>query len=639
MLRPSFRTKLLLAMLLVVAGGGVITLFITQQRVQETFERLYHQQFRRQIDYFATLQESRLEATREQCLKLAQSEGVIAAYQGTEIDAAKLYTLANGSFNDLGGLRRPGQRSAATVSPRGDGVAFIRFVTSDGKALLPPDPPGTRRYSPGLRARLESQAPFLASAIAASAVQQIAYMSVEAEANELGVAKAGLLRPRAVGKDAADERPYGFQEVIVTEIIDPADKRTLGGFVLGLPMPDLVPQAPPDDKAPRAAGPATGAPAGSIRAGMLYRGKLYANPAVLSNDAGAQLAEAVEAELRRSSAPQAEFNLKLEGVPHRVLYQLMNPGSVFPPAYQVCVFSMADAVREKVAIRIKIATTFLGVLAGAAVVSLFLSRNLAAPLNRLTEGTHAIAQGKLDVRLPVRGHDEIGQLTGAFNEMAEGLALKEKYRTILNLVADEKIAHQLVHGQITLGGELREISVVFCDIRDFTALTQNMPPGEVIEMLNEHMTRLTAVVKAHDGVLDKFVGDLLMAVFGAPIHHANDADNAARCALALTVARTELNATSRHRLSIGVAVATGTVVAGCMGSQDRLNYTVLGERVNLASRLCNLAGPGEVLVDEATLAKLSGRAVAEELGDVKLKGFDGPVRAFRLLDVRSAPAA
>ena len=201
------------------------------------------------------------------------------------------------------------------------------------------------------------------------------------------------------------------------------------------------------------------------------------------------------------------------------------------------------------------------------------------------------------------------------------------------MVADEKVAQQLIHGEIALGGELREISVLFCDIRGFTALTQTMPPAEVIAMLNEHMTALTAVVKAHHGVLDKFVGDLLMAVFGAPVRHENDAGNAARCALALVAARAELDRTARHQLPIGIGVASGTVVAGCMGSQERMNYTVLGERVNLASRLCSIARAGEVLVDEATLAHLGSRVRTEAKGEVQLKGFAAPVPVYRLVAV------
>ena len=149
-------------------------------------------------------------------------------------------------------------------------------------------------------------------------------------------------------------------------------------------------------------------------------------------------------------------------------------------------------------------------------------------------------------------------------------------------------------------------------------------------MLNEHMTALTRVVKEHNGVLDKFVGDLLMAIFGAPISHGDDAFDAATCAVRLQEVRERLNETSRHKLEIGIGVATGTVVAGCMGSEDRLNYTVLGERVNLASRLCSQAKAGEVVVDETTKEQLAGRMSGQPMGEIQLKGFSAPVQAFKL---------
>src|SRR5690606_27986010 len=104
------------------------------------------------------------------------------------------------------------------------------------------------------------------------------------------------------------------------------------------------------------------------------------------------------------------------------------------------------------------------------------------------------------------------------------------------------------------------------------------------------------------------VGDMVMAVFGAPNSYGNDAENAARCALDIMQRRGELNLTTDHPpLEVGIGIASGTVVAGCMGSEDRLNYTVLGERVNLASRLCSVAGPGEVILDAQTVALLEGR--------------------------------
>src|SRR6185436_14210849 len=104
--------------------------------------------------------------------------------------------------------------------------------------------------------------------------------------------------------------------------------------------------------------------------------------------------------------------------------------------------------------------------------------------------------------------DEVGALSESFNEMAEDLALKERYKTVLAQVTDKEVAEQLISGQMTLGGEVRRVSVLFCDIRGFTPLTENMPPAEVITMLNEHMTVMNRVVHRHYGDVDKFVGDL-----------------------------------------------------------------------------------------------------------------------------------
>ena len=219
----------------------------------------------------------------------------------------------------------------------------------------------------------------------------------------------------------------------------------------------------------------------------------------------------------------------------------------------------------------------------------------------------AIRGGDFTVKVPVRSRDEVGQLAASFNEMAEGLEQKERYRTVLNMVADEKVAHALVNGQLELGGEVREISVLFCDIRGFTAHTENMPPEIVIEMLNEHMHRPHAcIVKEHHGAgwINLSV-TCSMAIFGAPVSTETDTLDAVRCALRLIEERERLNATSQHQLKVGIGVATGRVVAGCMGSADRLNYTVLGERVNLASRLCSQAAAGQVIIDETTRAKPS----------------------------------
>jgi class 3 adenylate cyclase len=239
--------------------------------------------------------------------------------------------------------------------------------------------------------------------------------------------------------------------------------------------------------------------------------------------------------------------------------------------------------------------------------------------------------------VPVRGRDEVAGLSAAFNEMAAGLAEKERYRAVLDLVADHEIAQELIDGRLTLGGELREVTVLFCDVRGFTALSEHMPPAEVIALLNAHMTALTTVVHAHHGVIDKFVGDSVIALFGAPRGTGRDAEHAVRAAREMIAARAALNAQGGRPLEVGIGIASGTVVAGCLGSADRLNYTVLGARVNLAARLCAQAGRMEILLDEET-RRLAGALAVEPLPPLALKGFSAPVQAYRLQRAEPAPA-
>jgi class 3 adenylate cyclase len=259
------------------------------------------------------------------------------------------------------------------------------------------------------------------------------------------------------------------------------------------------------------------------------------------------------------------------------------------------------------------------------------------PIQDLVAGTEQIQRGNLGVRVPVRGRDELARLAGSFNEMTQDLALKERYATVLSKVADKDVAHELVSGRLTLGGETRQVSILFCDIRGFTALTQNMDPADVIALLNEHMTVLTRVVDAHHGVVDKFIGDSIMAIFGAPKSYGHDALNAARCALQMIEERRKLNEATTQKIHVGIGIATGPVLAGNMGSEKRLNYTVIGERVNLAARLCGIAGRMEIVIGQHTREALGDAVSSEPLPEMRLKGFNESVQAYRLLAVH-APA-
>jgi class 3 adenylate cyclase len=613
----SFRTKLLLAMTLVVTGVSLTILVFTQRRLQENYERNLRRQFDQQIAYFQALQETRLENIKQQCLNLSQLVRLIAALRESS-DPDTVYHIAGDDLKRLIGSMRDEARRARAPGAALPPPTVFSFLDSHGRTIQPSEKVRQQLGSFFPRRRLGEKLAGIHNALERPERQQMGYLDPASEP----AARLKMAMDRAAPPPDESSRPL-VQQFILTKILDDAfDGALVGGIILGFPVPDLVPK------------PGTNFNAASplIQSGILLQDALYSSSSPLSEADVAGVVREIKTRID-ASRPKGDFEAQIANTPYRVFYQWLNPGSAFPPAYQVCFYSLEEARQDQRELRWKILSSGAIALVGALILSLLLSHGFAIPIRQLAAGTGEIRRGNFHVQVPVRTRDELGQLAASFNEMAAGLALKEKYRTALNMVADEKVAHKLVAGEIKLGGELREVSVLFCDIRGFTALTKTMPPGEVIEMLNEHMTALTGVVKAHHGLVDKFVGDLLMALFGAPVSHGQDALDAARCALELQAERDKLNQSSRHKLSVGIGLATGQVLAGGMGSADRLNYTVLGGRVNFGSRLCSHAAAGEILIDETTAKLLPESALLEAVSLTSLKGFDGVVAAYRLISL------
>lgn len=373
-----------------------------------------------------------------------------------------------------------------------------------------------------------------------------------------------------------------------------------------------------------------------LKSGVYVAGLVYGRglSAEESENMGADVDRILEEKGRVTET--IRFEDSIAGNPYLFYLAPLGNAQAMRPAYQVAAFPLTHLQEDLAELRLR--GSGIGALAlilGAA-LAFFLARNLAGPIQNLSKGTEAIRRGHLDYRVEVRSKDELGELGDSFNEMAEQLQQKAIYRELLEKVSDESVAQAMISGSLDLelGGEVKEVSVLFCDIRGFTRLTEHMHPSDVIEMLNEHMTAMTAVVRSHFGVVDKFVGDEIMAVFGALKSYGNDAHLAAACGLEMLRERARLNEGREHPIEIGIGIATGEVVAGCMGSIDRLNYTVLGSRVNLAARLCSAAGPLELVIDDATLHRLPEGHESEERADLQLKGFSESVQAHRLL---SAP--
>jgi len=190
---------------------------------------------------------------------------------------------------------------------------------------------------------------------------------------------------------------------------------------------------------------------------------------------------------------------------------------------------------------------------------------------------------------------------------------------------------------VELGGHRAEVSTLFCDIRGFTNTAERIPPGELVELLNEYFTAMTELIFQYQGTLDKYVGDEIMAVFGAPVEIENHCLAAVSAAMAIQKLNAELNEKrekeGRQVIQLGIGVDSGEVTAGYFGSPMRMEYTVVGDRVNTASRFCSMAGPGQVIVGAETWSHLQGKAEGKHIGSVRLKGKELEVNAYEILSV------
>lgn len=191
-----------------------------------------------------------------------------------------------------------------------------------------------------------------------------------------------------------------------------------------------------------------------------------------------------------------------------------------------------------------------------------------------------------------------------------------------------------------LGGEEKDVTILFCDIRRFTALAEEMPATQVVELLNTFFSRMIQVVLAHGGTVDKLMGDSVMALFGVPKASGTDPLRAVRCALDMHLALTELNRERARQeqspIEMGIGINSGPVVAGNIGSIDRMDYTVIGDNVNIAARLQGIAEAGDTLISEATHSKVREWVLAKALEPAQLKGRQHQVTVFRIEGVRTA---
>jgi adenylate cyclase len=279
----------------------------------------------------------------------------------------------------------------------------------------------------------------------------------------------------------------------------------------------------------------------------------------------------------------------------------------------------------------------------AIVVALMVGRSLVRPLRALEQAMHEVERGDLDVRAKTNGSDdEIAHLARSFNSMVEGLERERLVRDLFGQYVSPEVAELAIERKGQLEGELVDATVLFVDIRDFTSLAERLPPARLISTLNRFFAAAAAAVAGEGGMVNKFGGDSLLAVFGTPLNPTPDhAGRAVRAAIAIVRGVARLNAErgedDSSELRVGVGVATGEVVTGNVGGKDKVEYTVIGDAVNTASRLQTLTKETgqSILVSDETARAAAGVASFRTLGDLTLRGKRAPVHACTV-DVEQA---
>ena len=260
--------------------------------------------------------------------------------------------------------------------------------------------------------------------------------------------------------------------------------------------------------------------------------------------------------------------------------------------------------------------------------------DLAEWLKGLGLGEYATTFAENDIDFDILHH-----LTDADLKELGISSLGNRRRLLAAIAQRETGSEPRVAPTESAGGERRQVTVLFADLCGFTAMSRSLDPEEIRELVGRYTALADGVIVGYGGTVDKHIGDAVMALFGAPRAHDDDPLRAARAALDILEAVETLNDSQGRRLQAHIGVASGVVVAGGLERGKVLDYTVLGDSVNLAARLVAAAGPGQVLLSDTVYHALSGRGVCDDLGEISLKGFDGPTRAWRLRAIAPEPAA
>jgi len=287
-------------------------------------------------------------------------------------------------------------------------------------------------------------------------------------------------------------------------------------------------------------------------------------------------------------------------------------------------------------------------LLGIVAIGLLLGTRIVQPVRELVQAAHRVAEGDLATQVSVRSSDEIGLLARAFNRMVQGLRERDFIKDAFGRLVTREVREQILSGEVKLHGESRVVTTLFTDIREFTRLSERYDPVVVVQFLNEYFAVIIEAVEIYGGTVNKFGGDSTLVIFGAPQHQPDHVSRAILASLEIRQRLGELNARRIARgdmpIHTGIGINTGEVVAGTIGSEQRMEYTVIGDAVNVSARIQGLTHQYlgyDILVSQATYEALGAARDQfrfKELGTEILRGKREPVKIYALID-HAVPAS
>ncbi len=321
--------------------------------------------------------------------------------------------------------------------------------------------------------------------------------------------------------------------------------------------------------------------------------------------------------------------------------KMKNAGLNAEALVQKSIEHATESSRQKMVLFASAGVLCLLLLAG--LFGIGFARAVSRPIVGLRDGVRSIGSGDLEFQVPEKGAKEVRDLARSFNELGSRLSSyierRDFVRDTFGRYMTKEIADKLLESEdaLVLGGEAREITILMSDVRGFSALSADMRPDVLIDILNVYLSRMIDTLLEFEGVVNEIIGDGILAFFGAPVEMEDHSARAVACALKMQRAIEEVNAQNKERgypiLEMGIAVVTGNVVVGNIGSDKRCKYGAVGADVNLAGRVESLALGGQVLINRSTYEKVADQVIIRDSFSVEMKGLPNPVEVYDVVGI------